>query len=188
VVRSRWLLLVCGCSVLAGCGNARTAPPDLSRALPPGGFARQAFPAAGVRLRAPTDWQVQPGNPPLVVSVRSGLAAVAVWRYPRTQALPATSAQLGTALRRLVAMVRSRDATFLLGSAAVVTVGHRRAIQLRGLETIDGQRREVRSTHLYAYGSEVVVDAFAPPPEFRTVDKRVFHPLLRGLRLGPPAP
>jgi hypothetical protein len=186
-VGSRRLLLVLGCSALAGCGNARTPPPNLSIALAPSGFARQTFPSAGVRLRAPIDWQVQPGSPPLVVAVRSGLASIAVWRYPRTQSLPATGAQLRPALKRLVAMVRARDATFALASAGVVTVGGRRALQLRGLETIDGQRREVRSTHLYAYGAEVVVDAYAPPSQFRQVDKRVFHPLLRGLRLGLPA-
>jgi hypothetical protein len=185
-VRSRWVLLGFGCAALAGCGNARTPPPDLATARPPTAFARQVFPSAGVRLRAPGNWQVQPGSPPLVVAVRSGLASVAVWRYPRDARLPASKAQLRTALRRLVARVRSRDATFVLESAGVVAVARRGAVQLRGLETIDGQRREVRSTHLYAHGAEVVVDAYAPPDQFRTVDRRVFHPLLRGLRLQAP--
>lgn len=177
---------MCGCSVLAGCGNSRTRPPDLSTAAAPGAFARQDFPSAGVRLRSPSGWQLQPGSPPLVLAVRSGLASVAVWRYPRTQALPSSAAQLHQALRRLVRVVRARDASFRLESAAVVAVNHRRAIQLRGLETIDGQRREVRSTHVYADGAEIVVDAFAPPSQFRTVDEGVFHPLLRGLRLQAP--
>ncbi len=174
--------------MLAGCGNSRTPPPDLSLAAAPNGFARQVFPSAGVRLRAPVAWQAQPGNPPLVLAVRSGLAWAAVWRYPRTQRLPRSAAQLRVALRRLVRTVRSRDAGFVLESAAVVPVAHRGAIQVRGLETIDGQRREVRSTHLYAYGAELVVDAFAPPSQFRTVDQVVFHPLLRGLRLQAPGP
>jgi hypothetical protein len=172
--------------VLAGCGNSRTPPPDLSQASPPAAFAKQVFPAAGLRLRAPSNWLLQPGSPPLVVAVRSGLASVAVWRYPRTGRLPQSRAQLRAALRRLVALVRARDATFLLESVGVVAVAHRGAIQLRGLETIDGQRREVRSTHLYAQGAELVVDAYAPPPQFRTVDRLVFHRLLRGLRLQTP--
>jgi hypothetical protein len=187
-VRSRWLLLVCGCSVLAGCGNSRTAPPDLSTAVRPAGFTRLAYPTVGLSLRSPTNWQVQPGSPPLVVAVRSGLASVAVWRYPRTQTLPRSGVDLRVALRRLIATVRARDATFRLASAAVVAVAHRGAVQLRGLETIDGQRREVRSTHLYAHGAEVVVDAYAPPSEFRRVDRQVFHPLLRGLSVTAPAP
>lgn len=155
-------------------------------ALPPSARARQVFPSAGLRLKAPTDWQVQPGNPPLVADVRSGLASVAVWRYPRTQTLPQTRAELHTALRRLVALVRTRDTTFRLESAGVVTVAHRGALQLRGRETIDGAPREVRSTHLYAHGAEIVIDAFAPPGQFRQVDRRVFHPLLRGLRIVTP--
>jgi hypothetical protein len=174
--------------VLAGCGNSRTAPPDLSVALPPAGFTRASFPSTGLSLRTPANWEVQPGSPPLVVAVRSGLASVAVWRYPRTQTLPRSSADLRRALRRLVAAVRARDATFRLASAGVVAVAHRGAIQLRGLETIDGQRREVRSTHVYAHGAEVVIDAYAPPSQFRRVDRQVFHPLLRGLKVSAPSP
>jgi hypothetical protein len=179
---------VCGCLALAGCGNSRTPAPVLSVPAIPGPFATQTFPADGVRLRTPTDWQLQPGSPPLVVSVHSGLASIAVWRYPRAGSLPHTASQLHAALRRLVALVRTRDPTFRLATAAVVPVAHRGSIQLRGLETIDGQRREVRSTHLYADGAEVVVDAYAPPSKFRVVDTLVFHPLLRGLRLTTPAP
>ncbi len=177
---------MCGCLALAGCGNSRTPAPVLSVPAIPGPFAAQTFPSAGIRLPAPTDWQLQPGSPPLVASIHSGLAEVAVWRYPRTGPLPHTAAQLHAALRRLVALVRTRDRTFRLAGAAVVPVAHRGSIQLRGLETIDGQRREVRSTHLYAAGAEVVIDAYAPPSRFRGVDKLVFHPLLRGLRLTAP--
>jgi hypothetical protein len=179
---------VCGCSVLAGCGNSRTPPPDLSVAAPPAGFTRQAFSSAGLTLRSPNAWALQAGSPPLVLAVRSGLAAVVVWRYPRTQALPHTAGQLHLALRRLVATVRARDATFRLGSAAVVPVAHRGSIQLRGLETIDGQLREVRSTHVYAHGAELVIDAFAPPAQFRKVDRQVFHPLLRSVGVTAPGP
>ncbi len=179
---------MCGCSVLAGCGNSRTRPPDLSVAAPAAGFTRQAFSSAGLTLRSPNGWALQPGSPPVVVAVRSGLAAVVVWRYPRTQPLPRTARALHLALRHLVAAVRARDATFRLASAAVVPVAHRGAIQLRGLETIDGQRREVRSTHVYAHGAELVIDAFAPPAQFRRVDRQVFHPLLRSVGVTAPGP
>jgi hypothetical protein len=46
----------------------------------------------------------------------------------------------------------------------------------------------VRSTHLYAYGAELVVDAYAPPGEFARVDRRVFGPMLRSLRVQRPVP
>lgn len=173
--------------MLTGCGNTRTPAPDLSIPAVPGALARQAFTSAGVSLLAPTDWQIQPGSPPLVAAIHSGLASVAIWRYPRTGTLPHTRADLHRALRRLVARVRVRDSTFRLASAAVVPVAHRGAVQLRGLETIDGSRREVRSTHLYVAGAEIVIDAYAPPSKFRTVDGAVFHPLLRGLRVQAPS-
>jgi len=183
-VRFGWLL--CVCAVVVGCGNARTPAPDLSQALTPAGFSGQLAVGAGVSLRAPVNWERTPGTAPLVVALRSGLASVAIWRYPRVGALPHTAAQLRAALKRLVAIVRVRDSTFLLKSAAVVGVAHRGAIQLRGLETLDGQPRVVRSTHLYAHGAEVVIDALAPPDQFRAIDRLVFHPLLRALRVGLP--
>ncbi len=42
----------------------------------------------------------------------------------------------------------------------------------------------VRSTHVYAEGAEIVVDAFAPEKDFRRVDEQVFRPLLKSLKIG----
>jgi hypothetical protein len=44
----------------------------------------------------------------------------------------------------------------------------------------------VRSTHVYAYGGEVVVDAFAPANVFGRADRDAFRPLVRSLRLRGP--
>lgn len=55
-------------------------------------------------------------------------------------------------------------------------------------ERIGLARRHVGSAHVYAQGAELVVDAFAPPGEFATVDRTMFQPLLRSLRLTRPAP
>jgi hypothetical protein len=177
------LMLLCACGVLAGCGNARTRPPDLATAATPDGFSHTAYPAAGLRFNAPRDWRNIPGNPPQVVVLQSGLATVAVWRYPRDGTLPHSHAALKRALHSLLAQVASRDPTFRRLGAAVVDVAHHGAIQIRGLETIDGLRREVRSTHLFVNRSEVVIDAFAPTDQFTRVDTEVFHPLLRSLRI-----
>ena len=65
-------------------------------------------------------------------------------------------------------------------------VNEQNAVQIRGNETIDGQRRTVRSTHIYAGGAEIVVDATAPVNEFRRVDAQVFSPMLRSLRISRP--
>jgi hypothetical protein len=179
------LVLVGACLAVAGCGNSRTQPPDLSTPATPDGFNHATYPAAGLRLNVPRDWRLITGTPPQVVVLQSGLATVAVWRYTRDGELPHTRAQLKAALAALVALVRTRDSTFELASGNVVAVAHHGAIQIRGLETIDGLRREVRSTHLFVNRSEVVVDAFAPPSMFLRVDTQVFHPVLRSLRVEP---
>jgi hypothetical protein len=177
------LLLLCVGAALAGCGDSRTQPPDLSRPATPDGFDHAAYPAAGLRFNVPRDWRVIAGTSPQVVILQSGLATVAVWRYPRDGALPGTRGELKAALHSLLGQVGARDPTFVSQGAAVVEVAGHGAVQIRGLETIDGLRREVRSTHLYVNRSEVVVDAFAPPSMFLRIDTQVFHPLLRSLRI-----
>lgn len=177
------LLLASVFAILAGCGNSRTTPPDLSTPATPDGFMHTSYPAAGLRFNVPRDWRAIAGVPPQVVILQSGLASVALWRYPRDGTLPHSRAALKSALRSLVALVGARDPTFRRQGAAVVALAHHRAVQIRGLETIDGLRREVRSTHLFVNRSEVVIDAFAPPGMFARVDTQVFHPLLRSLRV-----
>ena len=44
----------------------------------------------------------------------------------------------------------------------------------------------MRSTHVYAFGAEVVIDAFAPPEVFGQVDREAFVPVVRSLRLASP--
>jgi len=176
-------LLCVGSLAIAGCGDSRGKPPDLSTPATPDGFTHTAFPAAGLRFSVPRDWRTIAGTSPQVVILQSGLATVAVWRYRRDGRLPHSRAALKGALRSLVAITAVRDPTFRRLGAAVVDVAHHAAIQVRGLETIDGLPREVRSTHLFVNRSEVVVDAFAPPGMFASVDAHVFHPLLRSLRV-----
>ncbi len=176
--------LLCVCSlVIAACGDSPAKPPDLSTPATPDGFQHVDYPADGIHLNAPRDWRVIAGTSPQVVVLQSGLASVAVWRYRRDGPLPHSRPALKLALRSLVAIVAARDPTFRRLGAAVVVVAHHAAIQLRGLETIDGLRREVRSTHLFVNRSELVIDAFAPPRVFARVDRHVFHPVLRSLRI-----
>jgi nicotinamidase-related amidase len=58
-----------------------------------------------------------------------------------------------------------------------------RAVEIVGQATNHGQRRSVRSLHAFGHGSEVVLDAFAPPRDFARVDKQTFAPVARSLRL-----
>jgi hypothetical protein len=43
----------------------------------------------------------------------------------------------------------------------------------------------VRSTHIFTDHSEVVVEALAPPDAFAGLQRSVFAPLLRSLKISP---
>jgi hypothetical protein len=182
-VRARPALLVLSCAALVGgCGNARTRPPDLSLPSPPGGFARQDFRAEGFSVVAPRAWRVTFGSAPMVLGAQSGLATLAIWRYRRAESPPRTRAALRRALGALLGAVRARDPSFQVVVAKVERVADRLGLVVLGLETIDGVRREVRSTHLFIRGAEVVIDAFAPPAVFKRTDRLTFLPVVRSLR------
>jgi hypothetical protein len=152
----------------------------------PAGATPVAFDAQGLRLAAPGGWHVQSGQPPLVATIQSGPAQIAIWRYPRTEPLPKTGAQLDQARDLLLQAAKARDQTFKEAKVAITKLEGHPAIQVRGTETVGGQARTVRSTHVYAFGAEVVVDAFAPAAAFERVDREAFRPLVRSLRLQAP--
>jgi hypothetical protein len=183
-MRRRLPLLAC--VLAAGCGNAQQRPPDVSVPAQPNGATPVAFDAQGVRLSAPGGWHVQPGQAPLVATIQSGPAQIAIWRYPRTEPLPATGAQLADARDLLLQAARARDQTFKEAKVAITKLGGHPAIQVRGTETVGGEPRTVRSTHVYAFGAEVVVDAFAPATAFERVDREAFRPVVRSLKLQAP--
>jgi hypothetical protein len=182
----RRTLLLTACALLAGCGNAQQQPPDVSTVARPSGTTPVSFDAQGIRFAVPGGWHVQGGQAPLVATVQSGPAQIAVWRYPRTEPLPATMAQLTQARDLLLQAAKARDGTFKESHTAITKVGGHPAIQVRGSETVAGQPRLVRSTHVYANGAEVVVDAFAPADVFGRADRDAFRPLVRSLRLQAP--
>ena len=45
----------------------------------------------------------------------------------------------------------------------------------------------MRSTHVYAKCRELVVDAYAEPDDFERVDRAAFGPLVRSIKIDPPA-
>lgn len=174
---------------LAGCGNEQTPVPDLSLVPAPKGFREAPFDEQGVRFRAPTNWRVIPGASPQVATVAIGSAQVAVWRYPRTEPLPETRAQLNAARDALVAQIESRDPTFKLTSTRLVLKPGLRAVEVIGVGTnLTNQsvQRSMRSLHAYGRGAEVVMDAFAPPKDFARIDEQTFGPMARSLKLRAP--
>jgi hypothetical protein len=171
---------------LAGCGNERTPAPDTATPLTPQGSALVRYPQAGVRFATPGRWDRAAGQAPLVATVTSGRATVAVWRFPRAEPLPSSAQDLRRARRTLLAAARARDPSFRSQRITTRRVGDLRAIEVRGTGTVEGQARAVRSLHVYGFDGEVVVDALAPPDQFGRVDREVFGPLLRSVRLSAP--
>jgi hypothetical protein len=174
-------------AVLAGgCGNNRQPPPDVHTPGPPLGSNQAEYPQAGLHFLAPAGWNTDAGQPPLVATIATGDASVAIFRYPRTEPLPKTRAQLDAALDSLVAAAKARDATFTELKRGRLRVDGKPAVQVRGTETIEGHPRTVRSTHVYAEGAEIVIDAFAPADVFKRVDAEVFRHVLRSMQISKP--
>lgn len=171
-----------------GCGNDQTPPPALATPGPPLGANPARFEQAGVAFTAPAGWNLQAGKEPLVATITTGRASIAIFRYPRTEPLPETRAQRTVALDALVGAAKLRDPSFVELKRSTSSIDDRPAVVLRGTETVAGQPRVVRSTHVYAFGAELVVDAFAPAEDFRRVDATAFRPVVRSLDLFAPKP
>ena len=166
-----------------GCGYDRSKPPDVATPQPPATFQKRSFREQGLALYAPANWRSSAGEAPLVVAFTSGRATLAVWRYPRSERLPKSRIEVAKVLPDLLQAARGREPALRLDTPRLVTIAGAPGVVLTGVETILGQRRRVRSAHLYANGAEVVVDAFAPPGVFARVDRQVFRAVLASLRV-----
>jgi hypothetical protein len=178
--------MLAGCLLLAaGCGNSRTAVPNLSAPAPPHGFRKLTVSSAGISLDTPRNWTVTSQTAPLVLTLNSGPAVVALWRLSRTAPPPASARGLRVAGRALVAAVRRRDPTIGGLRVTPTQVDGARAIRLEARERIAGRMRRVTSTHVYVSGAELVLDEYAPPAQFATIQRTVFAPVRRSLTLLP---
>jgi hypothetical protein len=133
----------------------------------------------------PDNWRAEQGSDPLVASIASGTATVAIWRYSRTEPLPRSAAAFRRAQRELVRAAQRRDRTLRVQSARVIRFRGRPALEIVGTETVAGEPRRVRSTHVFRDRSEVVVEALAPAAVFAGLERTVFRPLLRSLVIRP---
>jgi hypothetical protein len=178
------------CSALAiaasGCGNDRTEAPDVAVVGPFQGTVAVRYPQQGIGFNAPKGWDLNGGKSPLVATAQTGQATIVVWRYPRTEPLPKTKAQVQQARDSLLAAAKARDPTFKPIKVSIIRVGKAPAVQIRATETIAGHPRVVRSTHIYTQASEVIVDAYAPSDVFKRVDATAFRAVLRTLRISEP--
>lgn len=178
--------LVCGLlasALLTSCGNSRTTPADVSAPQQPRGVHLASYPTAGLTLRIPDNWRAEQGTSPLVTSVASGSATVAVWRYRRKEPLPKSAGAFKTAKLGLMRAAHARDKTLKLLTAKVIHFHGKPALELVGTEAVAGERRMVRSTHIFRERSEVVVEALAPPDVFAALQPTVFGPVLKSLKI-----
>lgn len=183
----RAVLALIAVPLLAGCGNPRQSPPDVFTPGPPIGAVRANYPAAGLAFRSPGGWSKVDGTTAFsVATISTGQAIIGIWRYPRTEPLPTTPQQLDVATAALVQAAKARDPTFTPIRVSKVKVGGKPAIQIRATETVDGQPRMVRSTHIYAEAAEFVIDSFCPLEDFKRVDAQVFRPLLQTVQITAP--
>jgi hypothetical protein len=179
--------LLLGCSVLfvAGCGNSRTPVPDTNVPAAPQGFRTLRLSQAAVSLVTPRNWTVTGQTAPLMLTLNSGPAVVALWRFARAAAPPGSSSALAGARVALIAVARARDRTLKLLSSKLMRIDGARAVQLQARERIGGQLRRVSSTHVCVPGAELVLDEYAPPAHYAAIDRSVFAPIRRSLALLP---
>lgn len=174
-------ILICPLAALAACGNSRTPVPSVSTPAPPTGFRALSFPAAGLSLQAPNNWAVTAGHGRLITTVSSGAAVIALWRFPSSALPPAGAVALRRAAQELVKAARVRDPGMRLIGSEVTQISGVPAVELDAVEQIAGRARQVRSSHMFEPRAEVVLEEYAPPPLFPTVDQTVFDPLRRSL-------
>ena len=177
------LVFVCAL-LLAACGNEPTPAPDTRIPDPPRGTREVTVKGTGIRFTAPFNWPDLEGQGLRVGGIQNKRATLAIWRYPRSEPLPASDGAVGEAQKRLMDRVRRRDPRFEVRSSTVARRGGARAIEVVGRQTIGGLPFGVRSSHIFHAGDEIVVDAYAPPEDFDRVDRTVFEPLLDSLRLS----
>jgi hypothetical protein len=181
-------LAICAAATLSACGNSRVTPPDVAAPQPPQGTHLASYPRSGVSVVIPDNWRAEEGASPLVTSIASGTATVAIWRYRRTEPLPHSAGAFRRAKRELVRAAQKRDRTLRVETAKVLRFRGRPALQIVGVETVAGVRRMVRSTHVFRDRSEVVVEALAPPAAFGGLERTVFDPSLRSPVIRPLPP
>jgi hypothetical protein len=184
------LVLIASAALVAGCGNSRTTVPSLTQPARPNGFRQLIYPDAAVEFDVPRDWLVSASTRrlPLVATVTSGEATVALWRYLTPRPAPGTqsgsvAARLSAARAALIASAKARDPRLQVLHTRTETLLGLPAVVVRATERIAGSLRRVRSIHIFAPGSELVIEEYAPPDMFHAIDQAVFSKLDRSLSL-----
>jgi hypothetical protein len=175
--------LLCTALLLGGCGNGRVQAPNLSATARPSGFLTIRYRTDGVALSVPSNWTVTAENPPMIAVYSSGPATIALWRYRRSTPAITSPKRLRSALAALVRAAKAKDLSMTVQRTGLSSVSGAGAVIIDALERVGGQPRRVRTEHVYVNGGELVLDAYAPPDEFSSVDHYVFSPVRKSLTL-----
>ena len=177
------LLLRASVLPLAACGEEPDDPPRVFQVKTPQGQKRADFPRVGMAFQHPANWKLRRRDAPGVFELVSGQAIVAGWAYPREEPLPESDAELEGAMDRLVDAIKIRDPDYRVRSAAVTDVAGAPAIDVEGEQTLSRRDLRTRSVHIFLGDTEYVLEAIAPPQDYRVVERRVMEPLLDSLEL-----
>lgn len=169
--------------LLTGCGDSRIKLPDVARLAGPAPFREISYRREGIRLYVPEDWAVLSHRPPLLGVITSGSAVIALWRYRRTSGVALGSVSLSAARQALLGAARRRSPGLSLIRSAFITVDGHGAVVLDTMQHMGGALRQDRSIHVYLPHSEVVLEEYAPPSLFHSVDHTVFSPVRRSLHI-----
>lgn len=185
MLRASILGVLAAALLTAGCGSEPQEPPDVGIPGPPGALIELDFAEQGVRLQVPSAWKLERGTEegPLLATLTSGRATIAVWRYPRTEPLPRTTKDLEATKDSLIAAVKTRDPEYAVTSSRILRGQTRRGVELIGTGKNSGFERRGRSLHLFGGGAEVVLDQYATPEQFPAVDGDVFRSVAQSLRV-----
>jgi hypothetical protein len=170
----------CAAILTAGCGNSIQPAGGVVGS----GFRTIHYASFGISLRAPTSWSTTTGQGPLIATFSSGSSVVALWRFPRDAGPPQVPVALRRARRKLIRKARGRDPKLDVIRTNITRVAGAPAVEIDAIERINGRQRRVRSTHVFAPRAEVVLDEYAPPGAFHSVDHAVFSPLRHSLLLS----
>ena len=176
------LLIAVAAIALAGCAAERATTP--STLLPANAALKKvSYKRVGMTLSLPRATVVVKGKSPGVFRATFGEWYVAGLAYRRKEQLPRTRRQLRAARRRLVAEVRRRDSKFKLVSATITRSHGSPAVEVVGDQVLDNRTLRTRSLHVYKGRAEYVLEMAAPGGQFATVDREVFDPVARSLRV-----
>jgi hypothetical protein len=178
--------VLCALPIVAvGCGNSRTPVPSLTAPSSPHGFRTVNYDRADrISLTVPADWTAVKAKAPLLGTVSSGAATIALWRYQRAKPLARNRASLESALKAIEDAARAKDPSLHEIRSAVTKADGKPAVELDVIERVGSQIRRVRSLHVYSGATELVLEEYAPSALFHSVDHTVFSPVRRSLKFA----